>query len=204
MTHNHRHHDNSKSTGLRRALRLLLCLIIALTAHTTYAQVIIGGDVYGGGKKGAVTNENPSATNATNVSIGSNATVRTVFGGGQEGAVTGNTVVEIKGGVICHTDWNGTVHGGVFGAGDGANAVVDGASKVTITSGTIYNNIYGGGNQADLKGSTDVILQGGTMQGDVYGGARMANIEGRTFVNIDGANATNSLIVRGVYGGNDI
>ena len=142
MTHNHRHHDNSKSTGLRRALRLLLCLIIALTAHTTYAQVIIGGDVYGGGKEGAVNN-NTSAANATSVTIqGTQTKVRTVFGGGQEGAVEGNTVVEIKGGVIGHTDWNGTVHGGVFGAGDGANAVVDGASKVTITSGTIYNNIY--------------------------------------------------------------
>ena len=203
MTHNHRHHDNSKSTGLRRALRLLLYLIIALTAHTTYAQVIIGGDVYGGGKMGAVTNGNSSET-ATNVTIGGNVEVRTVFGGGQEGAVTGNTVVEINGGVIGDTDWKGTVHGGVFGAGDGAAAVVTGASKVTITNGTIYNNVYGGGNQADLKGSTDVILQGGIVQGDVYGGARMADIEGRTFVNIDGANAANSLIVRAVYGGNDI
>lgn len=203
MTHKYKHHDRSKATGLRRALKLVLCLIIALTATTTYAQVIIGGDVYGGGKMGAVTNGNSSET-ATNVTIGSSATVRTVFGGGQEGAVTGNTVVEINGGVIGDTDWKGTVHGGVFGAGDGAAAVVTGASKVTITNGTIYNNVYGGGNQADLKGSTDVILQGGTVQGDVYGGARMANIEGRTFVNIDGANATNSLIVRGVYGGNDI
>ena len=204
MTHKYKHHDKSKTTELRRALRLLLCLIIALTTTTTYAEVVIGGDVYGGGKMGAVENGNSSTTTATNVTIGGNVEVRTVFGGGQEGAVTGNTVVEINGGVIGDTDWKGTVHGGVFGAGDGAAAVVTGASKVTIKDGTIYNNVYGGGNQAELKGSTDVILQGGTVQGDVYGGARMANIKGRTFVNIDGANAANSLIVRAVYGGNDI
>lgn len=206
MTHNHRHHDNSKSTGLRRALRLLLCLIIALTAHTTYAQVIIGGDVYGGGKEGAVTNENPSATNATNVSIGSNATVRTVFGGGQEGAVTGNTVVEIKGGVIGAEVLEGTPYGGVYGGGEGAGATVTGSTNVTINGGNNYNNVYGGGKQALLTGNAHVTLVSGQVRNNVFAGACMANINGYALVDIIGNNAAdaNQLLVKAVYGGNDI
>lgn len=196
------HNSNKQTHGsvFRPTLLLCLCLFTCFLSVPAMAQVVIGGDVYGGGKQGAV---NSTSDNATSVTIHSGS-VRTVFGGGQEGAVSGNTQVVVSGGEIGGNQWNGSIHGGVFGAGDGMAATVKGISRVSVSGGTIHNNVYGGGNQAKLIGSTEVVLQGGNMWGDVYAGARMADIEGRTFVNIDGANATNSLIIRSVYGGNDI
>ncbi len=160
-----------------------------------------------------VTKVNPTETvngTETNVAMTNvqilDGKIRTVFGGGENGRVYGATSVTVNGAnaTIGHDEWAGTIHGGVFGAGDGASAVVFGHDLVTIKNGTIYNNVYGGGNQADLIGSTSVILQGGNIFGDVYGGARMADIMGHSYVNIDGANAANNLFVKAVYGGNDI
>lgn len=68
----------------------------------------------------------------------------------------------------------------------------------------IGGNVYGGGNEGNVEGSASVELKGGTIKGDVYGGARMANVKGFTSVNINGAEASSSIIARGVYGGNDI
>lgn len=68
----------------------------------------------------------------------------------------------------------------------------------------IGGNVYGGGNEGNVGGSASVELKGGTIKGDVYGGARMANVKGFTSVNINGADASSSIIARGVYGGNDI
>ena len=203
MTHKYKHHDRNKATGLRRALRLLLCLIIALTATTTYAQVIIGGDVYGGGKEGAVNN-NTSAANATSVTIqGTQTKVRTVFGGGQEGAVTGNTTVSVNGGTIGAEALEGTPYGGVYGGGEGAGATVTGSTNVTINGGDNFNNVYGGGKQALLTGNAHVTLIGGQVRNNVFAGACMANINGYALVDIEGGSA-NQLLVKAVYGGNDI
>ena len=246
---------------------LLGMLLFAAASTKTYADVVIhiGGDVYGGGRNGAVgtgfnvtvfltqdevdeensrhliadsegrnpgdagyvttyeegyipvsigdKNNNPDFDKVkldgdtpqliTDVTINS-GTVRTVFGGGENGRVYGGTTVSIAGGEIGGAIWQGTIHGGVFGAGDGESAYVFGHDRVTITGGTIYNNIYGGGNQAALIGSTTVILRGGAVAGNVFGGSRMANIFGYSFVNIDGANAADDLIIKAIYGGNDI
>ena len=206
----------NKPNKLLIALLLLGMQFCSLNLH---AQIRIGGDVYGGGKNGAVGTGNTEATNETDstsvtltdatidvttVTI-NDGDIRTVFGGGENGRAYGQTNVNITGkAVIGGTEWKETIHGGVFGAGDGWKAHVYGGSKVTVTGGTIYNNVYGGGNMAALIGKTTVLLQGGDNQGCVYGGARMANIFGYSHVNIDGANALNDLIVNGVYGGNDI
>ena len=140
----------------------------------------------------------------TTVEINS-GNVRTVFGGGENGRVFGLTHAQINGGEIGADKWNGTIHGGVFGAGDGASALVFGVSHVQIVGGTIYNNVYGGGNQADLIGSAATRLDGGTIYGSVFGSARMADVYGYTNVEIasDQANKT-PLYVKAVFGGNDI
>lgn len=69
---------------------------------------------------------------------------------------------------------------------------------------TIGGNVYGGGNQGDVEGHTTVTLQGGFIHGSVFGGARMANVGGHAFVHIDGAHQTGNIVVKAVYGGNDI
>ena len=67
----------------------------------------------------------------------------------------------------------------------------------------IGGNVYGGGNQAEVKGNTKVVMRAGEIN-LVFGGARMANVGGTTMVNIDGENATDDMIISAVYGGNDI
>ena len=198
------------------------------------AQITIAGDVYGGGKEGAVgtgntvgvvtatdvavdptktvtpaeevklTGDNP--TDVTSVTINSGL-VRTVFGGGQNGRTFGNTSVTVRGNdtQIGLEALKNSVHGGLFGAGDGALAYVFGNSTVTIEGGQIIQKVFGGGNQADLMGHTKVHLLGGNIRArGVFGGARMANIYGHSYVLVDGANLKRDLLINNVYGGNDV
>ncbi len=209
---------------MMRPIWLCLTGILFIISQASVAQtatgIVIGGDIYGGGRNGAVgtaKTDNASAnssavtlkegalsgTSTTNIVINSGQ-VRTVFGGGQNGRTFGTTNVTVNGGTVGDTKWNGSIHGGIFGAGDGQSAVVFGGSNVTMQGGAIIQNIYGGGNEAALIGTTSVTLKGGDIQGTIYGGARVADINGYTLLNIDGANAINDLTIKAAYGGNDI
>lgn len=211
--------NNSTNIKDRRLVRVLLAGMLLACAFITdaYADVTItiGGNVYGGGKNGAVGTGNYSVSSSapddehkedsiyinisnstvkvTDVKVNLGSITGKVFGGGENGRSYGGTSVTVNGGEMDE----------VFGAGDGLKAHVYGHDLVTVTGGTV-NNVYGGGNQAALMGTTTVLLQGGTISGDVYGGSRMANIFGYTYVDIDGARAQNDLIIQNVYGGNDI
>ena len=68
---------------------------------------------------------------------------------------------------------------------------------------TIGGNVYGGGNEGEVKGNATVTVHAGTLN-SVYGGARVANVGGRTFVNIAGEYASEDILAKAVYGGNDI
>ena len=184
----------------------------------TTPQINIDGDVYGGGKEGAVGTGNVTTANltkdtpkqditmtgndvdATDVTINAGE-VRTVFGGGQNGRTYGQTQVTVNGGTIGGPEWEGTIHGGVFAAGDGATAEVFQDAHVTLNGGVVENNIYGGGNQALLIGRANVALHGGKVYGNVFGGARMADVAGFAYVNME---PQSELIVKTVFGGNDI
>ena len=215
-----------------RALLLSLMLLLCLNINAQTTGIVIGGDVYGGGNQGAVgtdnvvkdqstgeipanaiadpihvhLNENAESNTATSITV-YDGTIRTIFGGGQNGRTYGSTSVTIQGAgttiTRANTDTN-LEHGGVFGAGDGEAAYVFGHSNVLIKGGTIAQNVYGGGNKADLMGTTLVRLQGGTLNESVFGGSRLANIYGYSLVDIDGVNAADNLIIKAVYGGNDI
>jgi hypothetical protein len=67
----------------------------------------------------------------------------------------------------------------------------------------IGGNVYGGGNAGKTGGSTSVTICAGDINA-VFGGARMANVDGSAFVHLDGAHATNDIVISEVYGGNDI
>ena len=94
------------------------------------------------------------------------------------------------------------IGGNVYGGGNEGD--VDGSTSVTVQQGTLEGNVYGGGNIADLTEYTNVTVRGGFVHGSVYGGARMANIGGHTVVHIDGASQTSNIVLKAVYGGNDI
>ena len=68
---------------------------------------------------------------------------------------------------------------------------------------SIGGNVYGGGNAGLTGGNTTVTVRAGDLN-RVYGGARMANVGGRAFMNIDGAHASNYIVINRLYGGNDI
>ena len=104
--------------------------------------------------------------------------------------------------------------GGVFGGGD--ESAVKGNTKVdiqgTATSGTNQgiNNVYGGGNTADVEGGTTVSVTGGKTI-DVYGGGRGETTTvkgdvtvhiGKSFKNNGSVENTGSPSIEGsVYGG---
>ena len=67
----------------------------------------------------------------------------------------------------------------------------------------IKGYVYGGGNAGDTGGNTTVTVRAGDLN-RVFGGARMANVGGRAFMNIDGAHASNYIVINRLYGGNDI
>ena len=67
----------------------------------------------------------------------------------------------------------------------------------------IAGHVYGGGNAGDTGGNTSVTIREGNLN-RVFGGARMADVNGRAFMNIDGANASNYIVINRLYGGNDI
>ena len=67
----------------------------------------------------------------------------------------------------------------------------------------IGGHVYGGGNAGNTGGNTTVTVHAGDLN-RVFGGARMANVGGRAFMNIDGAHASNYIVINRLYGGNDI
>ena len=77
-------------------------------------------------------------------------------------------------------------------------AVVSAEAQIVIGG-----HVYGGGNAGNTGGNTTVTVRAGDLD-RVFGGARMANVGGRAFMNIDGAHASNYIVINRLYGGNDI
>ena len=87
-----------------------------------------------------------------------------------------------------------SINGCVFGGGCGTEAVVTANPKVTIGDAdnanhtiTIDENVYGGGNRAQVIGNTHVILDGTSkvdIKGNVFGAGHGANVQGNAKVEI--------------------
>jgi len=87
-------------------------------------------------------------------------------------------------------------------------------SDVNIQGGTIYNNVYGGGELGTVTQSTNVQLTGGEIKNNAYGGGKgikadanavEANIGGNTTVELNKGKAAgdNGCIVKRIFGCND-
>lgn len=88
-----------------------------------------------------------------------------------------------------------SIQGCVFGGGNGTQAVVTANPKVTIGDSdntghfaTIEENVYGGGNRAQVVGDTQVILDGSKstvdIKGNVYGAGHGAEVDGNAKVEV--------------------
>ena len=152
--------------GVKQTPASPLVNIIHTATPTTFT-----GSVYGGGfGAGAVVTANPVVTigdtsHAHTALVGTN-----VFGGGSFAEVKGNTTVLIQ-------NPNTRVSGAIYGGGALADVR---STNVTLNSGTVGGNIYGGG-----LGRNDIAAKvNGDVQVTVNGG-KAANIYGAN--NINGA-----------------
>lgn len=161
------------------------------------------GTLYGGANQANIgTSENQSDI-TLNINSG---IINKVFGGNNtSGEIYGDITVNIE----KTSDACGWYVGDVFGGGD--HAYYDGTPDVNIIAGTVYRNVYGGGNDITTanKGvnGSDVEMTGGTVLGSVYGGCNTRGVVVNnaqvsiTSGTIGSATALASGIVSKVYGG---
>ena len=187
------------------------------------------GSVYGGGNLAA-----SKVGNLTITCTGTDGRIDNVYGGANQANITGNIDLKINGGNIGNVfggnnikgDISGTISvtvgddpndcgvfkvDNVYGAGNlapygSASGTKGNYPVVNIYSGTVNNNVFGGGlgESAIVYGSPQVTIGDNnddhqvTIKGDVYGGGDAANVEGIPVVNI--VNKCNTTIGN-VYGG---
>lgn len=187
----------------------------SVTINNTNAATSIGGNVFGGGSNGSVTESATvgitdasvggsvygaglgSVTNVggnTSVSINGVANVvGNIYGGGDAGDVAGNTSVSIEGSNLQVNN--------VYGAGKGSESNVGTGTMVNIVSGTVVGSVYGGAEEGtvNLNGAPNnsnvavVTLQNGLVKGNVYGGGNLGTVTGRTIVNVKGGTIEGNL-----------
>ena len=124
-----------------------------------------------------------------------------VFGGGKGAKATVTSNPKVTIG-DANTDHNVTVSENVYGGGDLAQ-VIGGTSVYVLTRGTVTQDVYGGGNQATVTGSVSVTINGGTVSQDVYGGGALAETNTTAVSGVYPATtvALQSGSVRNLYGG---
>ena len=124
-------------------------------------------NVYGGGNLGVVNG-------STLIMVKENANIETIHGGGKNGNIIGNIDLMISDSTIQN----------VYGGGE--NGQVKGLIKVTVNSASkILEDIYGAGEGANatVEGNTEVYIDDITVK-NVYGGGRLGDVNGQTQVRI--------------------
>ena len=120
------------------------------------------GNVFGSAKGWAGSQfKHLAYTGNTDVNIMGGHIMGSAFGGGENGHVLGSTDIEVTGGEIGLTGSQSTLMGNVFGGGCGTDTDSEGKysltagwvkfhTNTTVKGGTIYRNVYGGGNLASV------------------------------------------------------
>ena len=150
--------------------------------------------------------ETLALSSQTNVTIGGETVVKgSVYGGSESGFVQYDTQVKILG--DCHIGAeDDDVNGNVYGGGKGLDSYVEAGrvgrnTIVTISDGTMYGSVYGGGERGIVKGNGDVSMTGGTVSNNVLGGGDKATVMGNTTVGIDQATGYTTSVAKAVFGG---
>ena len=154
-----------------------------------------GGSNVNGNITGSITVNMDWSQASSDCNSPSDLHVGNVYGGSNLAAYNGTgTAVNIK---------HGTVSNSVFGGGKGASATVTANTAVTIGDGvaghtaTVTQNVYGGGDLAEVVGGTSVTIAGGAyVSGDVYGGGNQADVTQSVSVSMTGGRVLND-----IYGG---
>lgn len=205
----------------KKRVKAFLVTTLLLGAGVAQAQIVIEGNVYGGGKLGIITDN-------TSVTINEGTTKGNVFGGGM-GADTSKVAGLVQGNVTIDMN-DGSVEGNIYGGGELAcvgevqndGTLLKGKTNINMIGGTVgkaedfpnpsvteldedpdRGHIYGGGkgdgDSESLKtfcnvNYATVNLIGGTVQGSVYGGSAFGHVLGNDSVFITGTTVgTNGL-----------
>lgn len=146
---------------MKKYKSILLALLL-LTTATASAQVKIYGDVYGGGEKAQVIE--PNLDSIRNHVI-QDADLATLF----DKVHTYTTYVRLGG--------NAEVYGRTFGGGKGhadsqgeSAGRVTGQTDVVLDGATVWSEIFGGGENADVRGNTLLHFKKGKAGHNAFGG----------------------------------
>ena len=164
--------------------------------------VLIGENIFGGGKGLLTDVETAKVTANTYITLGQDSVYvkKSIYGGGELAQVDGNTNIAISGGTIGTAGQGGATYGNIYGGGFGATTDklfgrIKGNTNVRISGGTILHNIYGGGAYGSVgtfsyegempsglstanTGTANVTITGGTIgtdgheNGMVFGSSR--------------------------------
>ena len=226
-----------KPTTRKRLLRRLLFLLVMYggVATSSMAGVVIKGNVYGGGNAADVMDSTfvniSTGEILGNIYGGGNlGDVGTIVknttnynykwtnednpGDSYEYNNTGVCTVTITGGTIGTDSTASENHGNVFGGGKGQGDTfwcekgMTYKTSISISQGTVWHNVYGGGQVGRVEDSTKVTLSNGAdIKGDVFGAGAGINthgysalVRGNTVVTIQG----NATVGENVYGGGEI
>nr|MCR5065199.1 hypothetical protein [Bacteroidales bacterium] len=194
--------------GTTKSIFATLLLAASLLGGAAQAQVIVKGNVYGGGNVASVGGNSEVNIDQLPASTVASTVEGKVFGGGNEAGVDGTATVNMN---------QGLVKGGVYG-GCNTNGTITGAVAVNILGGTVgvdnsekKDGIYGGGyghTTATLSSVTVTIGELTTadadcpvIYGDVYGGSALGNVNGNNNSNVTKVDILNVKLHGSVYGG---
>ena len=148
-------------------------------AHNYVGFAAITGNVYGGSAKGKVNATNSGTKESPVFAASSGKTDVNFYGGTITGNLYGggygldDAAADVYGPITVNVYKGGsttTSVANVFG-GNNVNGVTRNTIDVNIAGGTVSQNVYGGGNNADALGDVTVDFTGGSAV-DVYGGGK--------------------------------
>ena len=152
--------------------------------------------LFGGGANAGVTGN-------TTVTLTQGLVRDGLFGGSDTtGTVTGNATIALNGGSVGTSERNANYD--VCGGGWGQPTRVGGDVSLTLDGAMVYSDIYGGSFYGDVNtdenNTTVVTLTSGTVEGNVYGGGLgdketsvVAKVYGAVTVNANGATVTGTV-----------
>ncbi len=149
---------------------------------------------------GGFDNETTATCGSTELNITGGTFNKWTYGGGWESLVLETATVKVSGtpslATLCgggarstascqNTDVqvSSNIGGWLFAGGETGS--VNGTAKLTVTSGSITKNIYGGGASASCN-KTEVTLSGGEVSGSVFGGGESGDVIEESHLTISG------------------
>ena len=161
--------DGNVFGGGRGSETALTAGVVGGNVNLTIDKGNIMGNVYGGGRLASV------GTNFADVYLSDGVTANPLYGKMQDGDTHGHVTVTINDGTIGSTTTDGT-NGNIFGGSKGIENSFDmgivKSTKITMTDGTAYASVYGGGELAQVVEShttdgkalgTEIAISGGTI-----------------------------------------